>query len=155
MKLSPLQLEKYFLADLTFRANPEHEPSQPVQFQEEDWEVQFRVQSLSAEERRWQVAITVKLHPRSEANSPYTFSLSLMGMIWAAPQLSSERLEPLVRTNGPSMLYGVAREMVRDLTARGPYPALSLPSVSFLNAETAPSVQSADPPSGKVDAPRC
>jgi hypothetical protein len=33
------------------------------------------------------------------------------------------------------MLYGVAREMVRDLTGRGPYSDFILPSTSFYEPE--------------------
>jgi len=51
----------------------------------------------------------------------------------------------VVRTNGPSMLYGVAREMARDLTARGPFPPQVLPSVSFIpDAPAAPAPRASE-----------
>ncbi len=133
MKLSPLQLEGYFLTELSFQADPAHDPGKPIQFHEHDLAVEPTTTPLSDQERRWQVTLKIRLQPRRESNSPYFLSLSLVGVVWAAPQIPADRLESLIRTNGPSMLYGAAREMVRDLTARGPYPALSLPSVSFLN----------------------
>lgn len=39
--------------------------------------------------------------------------------------------ERLIRVTGASMLYGAAREMIANLTARGPNGMLTLPSVSF------------------------
>jgi preprotein translocase subunit SecB len=40
----------------------------------------------------------------------------------------------LVETNGPAMLYGALREMIYTLTSRGPWPAVTLKSVTFLNS---------------------
>jgi preprotein translocase subunit SecB len=37
----------------------------------------------------------------------------------------------MLEVNGASMLYGAAREIVRAMTARGPYFQTVLPSVSF------------------------
>ncbi len=133
MKLSPLQLEGYFLTELSFQADPAHNPGRPIQFHEHDLVVEPTTTPLPDQERRWQITLKIRLQPRPESNSPYSLSLSLVGVVWAAPQLPADRLESLIRTNGPAMLYGAAREMVRDLTARGPFPALSLPSVSFLS----------------------
>lgn len=137
MTLSPLQLEGYFLTDLSFQADHAHDPAKPIQFHEDDLVVETGMVAVPNEERRWQITLKIRLQPRPESNSPYTLALTLVGFVWAAPQLPADRLDSLVRTNGPSMLYGAAREMVRDLTARGPFPPLSLPSVSFLNKPSA------------------
>ena len=43
-----------------------------------------------------------------------------------------------VQVNGSSMLYGMAREHIRSLTAAGPWGAIILPTMSFYdNKETA------------------
>jgi preprotein translocase subunit SecB len=154
MKLSPLQLEAYFLTDLNLQADLHHDPAKPIAFREDDLVVETDVQPLPGADRRWQVRLKIQLQPKPQSNSPYTFSLTVVGFIWAAAQLPADKLEPLVRTNGPSMLYGAAREMVRDLTARGPFPPLSLPSVLFLNqaqppAEATPQTQAQ--PSAKTE----
>jgi preprotein translocase subunit SecB len=132
MKLAPLQLEAYFLTDLSFRANQEFDKTKPVAFQEPDLAVLTGIQPDKNLDRRWQVTLNIKLQSRPEANSPYFFALNLVGIVWAAAELPPDRLPLLLATNGPAMLYGVAREVVRDLTSRGPFPPLSLPSISFL-----------------------
>src|SRR5439155_16632306 len=40
--------------------------------------------------------------------------------------------ERLVQTNGPSILYSIARELVREQTARGPEGPFILPTASFV-----------------------
>jgi len=132
MKLSPLQLEAYFLTESSFRANQDFDPKKPVSFHDADIVITPDIQPIKDQNRRWQVVLNIKLQPRAEANSPYVFAFTLVGIVWAAPEFPEDKLAPLVATNGSSMLYGVAREIVRDLTARGPFPALSLPSVSFI-----------------------
>jgi preprotein translocase subunit SecB len=132
MRLSPLQLEGYFLTDLNFRANQDFDPRKEVQFFADDLAVNANVQPVKDQPRRWQVTLSIKLQPQAESNSPYYLSMKVAGLIWLAREFAANKIEALVRTNGPSMLFGVAREMVRDVTARGPFPALSLPSVSFM-----------------------
>lgn len=140
MKLAPLQLEGYFLTDLNCQANPQFRAEKETKFQEKDLEVGAAVHPIKDRPNRWQVSLNIRLQPAPDANSPYSFCLNLAGIIcWVGPELPEEKVGALLRTNGPSMLYGVAREMARDLTARGPFPPLVLPSVSFIpDAPAAP-----------------
>lgn len=147
MKLAPLQLERYFLTDLTCQANPQFKADKEIKFQEKDLEVAAAVSPIKDKPQQWQVSLNIKLQPAPDANSPYSFCLNLVGVIcWVGPEQPEDKLEAILRTNGPSMLYGVAREMARDLTARGPFPALVLPSVSFIpDAPAAPAPNAPEP----------
>ena len=140
MKLAPLQLEGYFLTDLNCQANPQFKADKETKFNERDLEVAAAVQPIKDKPNRWQVSLNIRLQPATDANSPYSFCLNLVGVIcWVGPELPEDKVGTLLRTNGPSMLYGVGREMARDLTARGPFPPLVLPSVSFIpDAPAAP-----------------
>jgi preprotein translocase subunit SecB len=151
MKLAPLQLESYFLTDLNCQANPQYKGDKETKFSEKDLEVGTGVQVIKDKPRRWQVSLSLKLQPGPEANSPYSFGLNLIGVIcWVGPEQPDEKLEAVIRTNGPSMLYGVAREMGRDLTARGPFPPLVLPSVSFIPDTSAPAAPKSSEPTEKL-----
>jgi preprotein translocase subunit SecB len=152
MKLAPLQLEAYFLTDLNCQANPEYKADQETKFLEKDLEVTPAVQPVKGTSRRWQVSLNVRLQPAPEANSPYSLNLNLIGFVWVAPELPEDKLKAILATNGPSMLYGVAREMARDLTARGPFPPLLLPSVSFL-PEAQPALAPKDVSAGSQPRP--
>jgi len=37
-----------------------------------------------------------------------------------------------MHANGPAMLFGAAREIIRAATGRGPWPAVIIPSTNFL-----------------------
>jgi len=132
MKLSPLQLEAYFLTESSYRTNQDFNPEKEPKLDDTDLQVSADVQPLQNQERRWQVTVNIKLQPKPEANSPCFLSITVIGSVWAAPNLPESNLDMMVRTNGPTMVYGAAREMVRDLTARGPFAPICLPSVSFL-----------------------
>jgi preprotein translocase subunit SecB len=150
MKLAPLQLEGYFLTDLNCQANPQFKADKNTKFHEKDLEVVPAVQPIKERPNRWQVTLNIKLQPAPDSNSPYFLCLNLVGVIaWVGPELAMEKMEPLLRTNGPSMLYGVAREMARDLTGRGPFPPLMLPSVSFVQDAPAPTVPKAPEPNNQ------
>jgi preprotein translocase subunit SecB len=82
---------------------------------------------------QWLVGLSVEQGPCHEANIPYTFSVTLQGIVLALPGgPEGERLERAVKANAPAMLFGAAREMIRALTSRGPHRAIIIPSTSFL-----------------------
>jgi preprotein translocase subunit SecB len=55
----------------------------------------------------------------------------MLGVFLVLNGYPEEKIERLVKVNGPSMLYGALREIVKALTSRGPYGAIVLPSPSF------------------------
>ncbi len=133
MKLAPIQLEGYFLTEVNCQVNPQFKADKETKFAERDLEVGTGIHPIKGRPNRWQVSLNIKLQPSAEANSPYSFGMNLIGVVcWVGPEQPEDKIGTLLRTNGPSMLYGVAREMGRDLTARGPFPPLVLPSVSFI-----------------------
>jgi hypothetical protein len=54
------------------------------------------------------------------------------GFVLASPHLEGAMLKRTVHANGPSMLFGAAREIIRAATGRGPWPAVIIPSTNFL-----------------------
>jgi preprotein translocase subunit SecB len=76
----------------------------------------------------------VKHQPAATANTPYSFALEVVGFFHVVAEFPEDKVERLVKTNGATMLYGIAREVVRDFTSRGPHAGMMLPSVSFFEA---------------------
>jgi len=137
MKLSPIQLEAYVLADLSYRANQEHKPDQPTTYREEDIAVDHNCVRTDKDAQVWTATLSLRIQPRAEANAPYYISLQLSGSVRALPELQSDNVELLIRVNGASLLYGVAREVVRQVTSIGPFAPLLIPSVTFRPDSTA------------------
>lgn len=62
---------------------------------------------------------------------PYSFKISLVGFFHVDKSLKEDDAKSLVYANAPSVLFSAAREALSSVTARGPYPAVVLPLVSF------------------------
>ena len=57
----------------------------------------------------------------------------MAGPFIVADQYPAEKVSDLIKITGASILYGACREMLANLTARGPHGMVSLPSVSFMS----------------------
>ncbi|MCC5835093.1 MAG: protein-export chaperone SecB [Opitutales bacterium] len=80
----------------------------------------------------WLVNLVINQHLPKGKNIPYEFSLDVTGLVAAHPSLKGEKLERLIKANGPSMLFGSAREIIRAATGRGPFAPVIIPSTNFL-----------------------
>ena len=65
-------------------------------------------------------------------NLPYSFALHMHGFVLPSPHLEGAMLKRTVHANGPAILFGAAREIIRAATGRGPWPAVIIPSTNFL-----------------------
>lgn len=139
MKAAPISLEKYFATDLAFTANPRFDAAQPVEAREEDFQVNVsaKPQPAAAEARRWQVELSIMRQPAKETNFPYAFRVVLVGQFKVEPWVKPEHEERMISIQGPSVLFGMAREIVRAITGRGPHPPVLLPTVSFYEQQPA------------------
>lgn len=135
MKLAPLQLADYFLTDLTLQANPAFEPEKTPDDGIEDLHVTPQVSLIKEPSEKgsdWQVSLEIAQKISDGKNLPYAFSLRIQGTVCASPHLSGTALQRAVHANGPAMLFGAAREIIRAATGRGPWPAVIIPSTNFL-----------------------
>jgi preprotein translocase subunit SecB len=81
--------------------------------------------------RKWQVQVKIQQKPVPDANAPYSFLLEMVGFFDIAKKYPEEKIDAMVKTNGPSVLYGAAREILRTLMSHGPFCPIILPTGSF------------------------
>lgn len=95
------------------------------------------------------VRLTLRVGPKKDSLAPYQVQVSVRGVVrmhltQASGQAEERRVRALV--NGVSLLYGIAREMVSNITSRSTHGQLLLPSLSFadlaLHGASDPSVAS-------------
>lgn len=153
MKTSPLLLDHYFLSDLHFSVNRKFKGDKEPELVEDQFEVQPNFERDKGCPKKWQVDLRLKCQLKAGVNSPYAFSLEIVGFFRVAEGFPKEKSELLVKTNGSSILYGIAREIVRDLTSRGPYPGMMLPSVSFYESVKRTEIAPSDVPQDKKPKP--
>jgi preprotein translocase subunit SecB len=63
---------------------------------------------------------------------PYTFSVKISGYFSFAPEADKETMNRMIGPNGLSMLYGVARGLVAQITANGRHGKFVMPSMNFI-----------------------
>lgn len=80
------------------------------------------------------VKLTLRVGPKEDNLAPYHVQVTVRGVVrmhltQATGQAEERRVRSLV--NGVSLLYGVVREMVSNITSRATYGQLLLPSLNF------------------------
>lgn len=87
---------------------------------------------------RYRIDLIIRLLPEGDKSSSYTGVVEVSGFFRIVGPISPDKQDQLVTVNGCSMLFGMAREMVSNVTARGPWPMLVLPTVSFADVKLVP-----------------
>jgi preprotein translocase subunit SecB len=135
MNLAPLQLTDYFLTHLSLDSNPDFNSAKPADDPVESLTVIPECSLSDYKEEQgseWLVALEITQTIPEGVNLPYSFALHMHGFVLASPHLEGAMLKRTVHANGPSMLFGAAREIIRAATGRGPWPAVIIPSTNFL-----------------------
>jgi preprotein translocase subunit SecB len=151
MKASPLDLEGYFVRELFVELNPKFEKSvdssawRGYHYQPEGnafkpdltpFSVSVKVGYKKDEATRWSFSLTVESQKNTKKIFPYSFRISLDGYFSIDDDYPAESGMMLLHANAPGLLYGAAREILATVTGRGLYPAVVLPTVTFIdNAE--------------------
>jgi preprotein translocase subunit SecB len=134
MRPSPLQLNDYWVDNLTFSTNYDHEPDEPVVrvISPEDLlvEVQESVNPENSLQRSCNISIA--LNESAAANFPWMFNVSLVGYFQIDEDWPGNK-DSLFSANAPAVLYSAAREALAAVSGRGPYREVLLPSVTFIN----------------------
>lgn len=129
MKPSALQLERYFFSKIELSAHTDADPKA-----ENTLECGVEIGEAVDNPRRFQVTLQVKLLPPEKRRARYTGEFHVVGFFRVEDFYPGAKIMLLVETNGPAMLYGALREMVYNLTSRGPWPAVGLKSVTFVKS---------------------
>jgi preprotein translocase subunit SecB len=129
MKPSPLQLERYFFSKIELNAHTDADSKA-----EHTLQCGVEIGEAVDNPQRFQVTLQLKLLAPEKTRAQYTGEFHAVGFFRVVDSWPKEQTMQLVETNGPAMLYSALREMIYTLTARGPWPAVTLKSVTFLNS---------------------
>lgn len=136
MQPSPLQLEAYFLKELSFSIADglETAPTRSPKTDNIGIKVEIDAHPRDDNPLKWRCELTVESAEEPDSDPPYSFRITFVGFFHVVKGYPAERVELMARTNAPALLYSAAREALVPITSRGPYPAVVLPSVTFLEA---------------------
>jgi preprotein translocase subunit SecB len=132
-----LKCHHYFVTDLMVAANPEYNDKQPVDLKFSDLQIDSTIKQLpkKLDGRLWRVILQIQQNVGPDKNSPYNFSITMLGHYEVSPSLSADRVHAFVTINGSSILYSTARQILKGAMHNGPYPTLELPTVCFHDSE--------------------
>lgn len=164
MQLSPLQLLEYTFEGVSvlpvdgYVADPQFAPG--VVFFPGKLAISADTGLVLLEEQAtysdFGVKLTLRVRPKTEAAAPYTVEISAQGMVrmhLTQAQGQADERQSRALVNGVSLLYGVVREMVSNITSRSVHGPMLLPSLSFADLATRQPAQTATVESAPPKAP--
>ena len=128
---SLISCSNYFVTEMSLSASASYDPEQESDLDLSDLQVESDISVIKAEDRQWAVILSVEQNVAAEKNAPYNFVVRLIGFFTIIEGLEEARVKQLLLTNGSSILFSAAREILRDMTSKGPYAPLLLPTLSF------------------------
>lgn len=122
----PLQLERYFFPVQKVEANPTHDPNLPI-----DSKSKLDVNVGEVEEQAGAYAVELTLSSSADSvNESYTYTIMAFALLRATDNtIPASELSAAAASFGASILVGVARERLAELTSRGPWPTVILNAV--------------------------
>ena len=82
------------------------------------------------EEGTWLVRLDVQIKPTAIPDAaPYIGEISVVGIFSLDTSFPTEKSEEMVYLNGGALLYGMARELLSNLTSRGIHGPILLPTL--------------------------
>ena len=149
MKLAPLQLTDYFVLSIHVEALADYDPGKAQDLDVANLLVtESCVPAGDDKPHQFLIDLVIKQEALEGKNLPYSYELHMIGFIEVSPNFPEDRVQRAVETNGPSMLFGAAREILRAATGRGPSGPLLIPSTTFFKQADTP--QSPVPSAVKV-----
>ncbi len=139
---TPLQLEAFFTEALSYQARQGFDATRAPR---ERVDVSHSEFALKDAPNHIMVRLKVRIGQQEEWNARCELELKLVGF-FRLPEELDPRLSDAMRTqNAPSILYGVARQIVAETTGNGPWGKVFLPTVNFvaMAAKKAPPVRPA------------
>ena len=149
MQLAPLQLNDYFVHSLRVEAQASYDPEKNQDLDIASLQVTDKCFPVAGDDtHHFAIDLVIKQDAVVGKNLPYAYELHMVGSVSVHPDFPIDKLRRAVETNGPSMLFGAAREILRSATGSGPYGPVMIPSTTFLKPVDPPS--SAEPPSRQI-----
>lgn len=139
MNQSPLQLEYSIVNSFHIDSNEAYvTPTSAPFFADYDaaeYSSKIDVAAHAEDSTKFLVKLRVWLNPTESIKPPYTFDITVTGFFKISAEIAEEKRRNIVSINGPAVLYGTIREMVAQMTSRGPLPQMILPTVNFMSRE--------------------
>lgn len=133
----PLDIQRYHVEELVFRALPEYDASRKTS---SAIDVDFTVQQDEVLTRDYRITMRIQLATSgytAEENAPYTVDMKILGYFTFADGTNDEVSRKMIYINGPAILFGIARGIAGQATGASKHGQFVLPTVNFVEIEKA------------------
>jgi preprotein translocase subunit SecB len=131
MRPVPISLVHAFTTELTVQANPSLDGARAPNLELSDLRCEHLTLHPAEKQPHWRVQLKIQQDANAKNNAPYSFRLAMEGWFALAPDFPAEHSERFVAVNGTAILYGLAREQLRQTMSMGPFIPILLPTVTF------------------------
>jgi preprotein translocase subunit SecB len=129
--IAPLEVLDYHVRAMSFEVNLKCDKNKPSQLDLEDVEINNELVQMKNDKDGYAVILNIDIKAPENKNTPYAIKLEMYGYFKVPQKMPEESRDKIVKTNGTSILYGAAREIIREMTARGGYRPILIPTESF------------------------
>ena len=134
--IAALQLSKFFTEALSVKVNPFFDPKAPSGAKRIAGKLHCHLEVgwIKGNPKKYQMKLSVQIDPAQErpALDKYAVKLDLIGIFVVSGKMNEDDRERMVSLNGASILYGVGRGIVAQVTGNGPFGAYLLPALNFV-----------------------
>jgi len=127
-----LNIDEYFVEDIHIKANPAYKESDQ---ESEGGQIQASIEvRRKGPEPEFMISMTIEVNKQKQAflASRYYVLLNIVGYFSFVPNVDKTTIEKMIGLNGPSVLYGLARGVVAQITGNCRYGKFILPTVNFV-----------------------
>jgi preprotein translocase subunit SecB len=112
-----------------------HEPAEPGSV-DIDFLFDYDVLRHTSEKNRFRLAFRLAAKSKTPAPVDYSLDTEIVGFFHFSEDSSEETMQSLVRFNGCTILYGILRGQLANITGSFPHQKLLLPTVMMENVVT-------------------
>lgn len=131
----PLDIQRYHVEELIFRALREYDPSRKTS---SVIDVNFDVQQDEEIAQDYRLGMRIRLAANgytAEENAPYAVDLTIVGYFTLAEGIADDVRHRMIFLNAPSILFGIARGLAGQATGASKHGQFVLPTVNFVEIE--------------------
>ncbi len=127
-----LNINDYVVDELTVRGNPTFRKSEKEQKGQLDIGLSFK--RKHKEPRSFMISMVIEISKSKDAgaNYPYYVYLRIDGFFEFSEKADEETMQKMISLNGVSVLFGIARGVVAQVTANGAHGKFILPTINFV-----------------------
>ena len=144
--IAPVEVLNYFVKSFSMDTNMKCDKDKPRDLSLKNIVILNRMFPSKKLKNVFVVFLNLEMKVPEGKNAPYAIKMEMFGRFQVSERVPDEHREKMVKTNGSSILYGAAREIIKEMTGRGIFRKIQFPTVSFApldkKSQSTPTVKS-------------